>query len=1132
MMISPRRFCHLAVALVLVLLAAGLAAAAQPQLLWKVNTTTRLPTAGTLADLNGDGLDEIVIAGYQEMLALDGAGKQVWRTPIKARFSTYPAVWQRQGARPLIYVGDNTNTMYCFDSAGKQVWQVALGEACNWSAATVADVNGDGKAEVLQAAESGTIWAMDALTGKEVWRHKATAGTGASISVGDLDGDGKPEVAEGLEDGNLLVLRGDGSELWTRKLGDTLSSAPVIFTAGDGAGRIVGAADDGQVFCVDAKGAELWRRPAGADMDASISVGDMDLDGRADIFLVTMAGVIMRLDEGGSVIWTLNMQTRTDAAGAIADLDGDGRLEYVMCTHNALLLALNNAGEIVWQYQMPVHIAYNATPTFGKVSKQSAGRDMAVAGGDSGWFFLFSTPARTGAPMQWNGYRGSAAMTGNWPGLAGSAGAAATITPLDLAWNTVYTGQGLRFRITNPDPKQPVRAEASCVSPSGARQTATASIVTRVGELALPVDVLSPGLYQVSWLLRGGDGKELAAGSRRLTLTPFANDRGLAARAVAELTATAAQIEGTLPLSASALRRQARSLEAQDRAVRPAQEAAQQPGAAAQRQALADTAEVVKAAQRALGVAAAVRQAAALGEGTSIIAFQGPAWENLGVAGLLPDGAASPLTISRRVVTGERTALPVNLFNVTDRELHVQVRIEAPAGVQVTPRQAFPVPTSNGLVSWDPLPELDQASAIAVPSLETRQLWLEVEPGNAAGRQEITVRLLALDGAGSLDGSRRDRTVAPPETTVAVSLDVLPFAMAPSGAFRLCTWAGVESSQFKDMAAATYDLLLSRGNNVWTVSPQPDAVYDLQGQLAGPLDYAKFDAAVKPLLGKDVVLLLMGMPGLKPVDGKDPYGSDAYAKALKPYIAALTEHLAGLGFDRQHWAFYPYDEAGGDGWGSIEATVKFGKLVKGADPLARIYADAGGADPKMMEVIAPYIDIWCPGVNLVQSDPVQFGIMNQPGKTVWSYNCSYNNYNKPYGRRSGLKSTDVIPEYRVAAAWAFRHGLTGAGFWTSTTGAEDLWGRVNVEYKMLYPGRTAPVTSRRWEAVGEGVQDYRLLAALQAKLADAATPAAAKAKIKHLLEVSLPTYIDGYTDEPGLNALRTEMMDCVEACLQ
>jgi hypothetical protein len=115
--------------------------------------------------------------------------------------------------------------------------------------------------------------------------------------------------------------------------------------------------------------------------------------------------------------------------------------------------------------------------------------------------------------------------------------------------------------------------------------------------------------------------------------------------------------------------------------------------------------------------------------------------------------------------------------------------------------------------------------------------------------------------------------------------------------------------------------------------------------------------------------------------------------------------------------------------------------------------------------------------------------------------------------------------------WAFRHGLTGAGFWTSITSAEDPWTRTRNDYLMLYPGRTRPVTSRRWEAVREGIEDFRILPALKQRMraATGALPQAVRAKVQHMLEISLPRFIDGVTDEAGLDALRSEMMDCVEA---
>ena len=1128
------------VSLLLAALALGLAglpayaggAGLDLRLLWTADTKNMLFTEATIADINGDGLGEIIVAGSNDLIAYDGDGKVLWEYPIvRERFCTYPAVLMREGKAPLIFAADNAGGFICLDGKGKEVWRVHLSAPSNWSAAAVADVNADGKPEVIQTDEKGTVWAFDAVTGKVTWQTAAQGGISMSPSVGNLTGGRMLQVAVGTGDGFLTVIDGDGKSLWSRQMGRSLA-APVIFTASDGTGRVVVGSEDGELFCLDSKGDLLWQHSAGSSLDASVSVGDMDMDGRADTFLVTTGGVIERLDEDGNVLWTLDMQMRTDAAGAVADINGDGKLEYVLCTHRARVLALNDVGEVILDRPLGVTNAYNATPTFGDVTKKSPGLEMVVCGGDSGKLFCFGTPAPADAMVQWGAYRRDLTMVGSWPGLARSV--AVAMAPESLAWNTVLTGQGVRFRITNANRQdQPLRAEAVCVTPSGARHAITADIADATGELVLPVDVLTPGTYRFSWSLRNADGKMLASGGREVTMEPFANDRGLVHKASAALNDAADAAEATLALSASALRREARLLEDTAAAVAPLQEAALHPGSATQREALARTAALVNSAQRGLHIAGVVRQAIALGPGTSAIAFEGPMWTNRGVAASLPERASGPLEITRRVVSGEHQVVAVNLFNITERELQVRVAIEAPEGVTVVPQRAFPVPTAAGLVSWDALAELDDTRALTIPSLSTQQLWLVAATDEAAaGDRQITVHLQAINGAGVLEAPQTEQEIVPPETTVHINLKVLPFKMAPAGSFRLCTWAYVESSQFKDIADATYESLVGWGNNVFVILAQPQATYDAEGRLTGPVDFAKLDALISRWRGKDVVLLLNGYPALTPVSGSDAFGSPTYQKALKPYLDALVAHMADMGFDLHHWALYPIDEAGGTGWDSINAQAEFGKVIRAANPNIQIYADAGGPDPAMMEAIAPYVDIWSPGVNLVTSEPHKFNIMKATGKTLWSYNCSYNNYNKVLRDTGSLKVADIVSEYRSAAIWAFRYGLTGAGFWSSLTGAEDPWTRTRYEYVMMYPGRTRPVTSRRCEGVREGIEDFRILAALKARLdatGNAALPEAVRTRVRHLLEVGVPQYVDGITDEPKLDRFRSEMLDCVEA---
>jgi len=529
-------------------------------------------------------------------------------------------------------------------------------------------------------------------------------------------------------------------------------------------------------------------------------------------------------------------------------------------------------------------------------------------------------------------------------------------------------------------------------------------------------------------------------------------------------------------------------------------------------------------------MAEVIRQATVLGPGTSLIAFDGTMWDNRKVDQLLPTVVANPLRIQRTAVPGEHEPIALNLFNVTDHELLVRVQIDALTnGLIVTPHRSVGVPTSQGEVSWDALPELDETGTLTIPSLASRELWLDIDVGTVApGGYEIKLRFQALNGAGVLGAPTHPHSVPPPETAVQIALRVPEFAMAPSGAFRLCTWAAPEEANLSD--------LLAHGNNVFTAS-LPGAKYDAQGHLTGS-DYSHLDPVLGRLRGKDVVLLLQGIPSFH-----SPADTAAYRDDLKKFVGELVVHMGGAGFDTEHFALYPIDEPGGAGWGAVNQLVEFGKAVRAANPHLMIYMDGGG-EVEMFQAMASCVTIWSPSIYMLAEKTPVMDVVRKSGGMVWSYNCGYG-YSRPVG--PNLKNMNLIGDYRAAGPFAFRHGGTGIGFWCYNLGG-DPWGRIDAEYMLVYPGRTKPVTSRRWEAVREGIEDYRILAALKKCLASDGSDKVserARDRIRHLLDVSLPgmvdqsleemtrglgrSVIDASNNDATIGAFRREMLECVEA---
>jgi hypothetical protein len=112
-----------------------------------------------------------------------------------------------------------------------------------------------------------------------------------------------------------------------------------------------------------------------------------------------------------------------------------------------------------------------------------------------------------------------------------------------------------------------------------------------------------------------------------------------------------------------------------------------------------------------------------------------------------------------------------------------------------------------------------------------------------------------------------------------------------------------------------------------------------------------------------------------------------------------------------------------------------------------------------------------------------------------------------------------------------------------------MWGRIALEYPLVYKGTTKPINSRRWEAVRESIEDYRIVNSLKA-LRDqngSTLTSESKNRIDTLL-LSIYSFIDQSDKEMKLGMsrkvmdvtnseeavikLRKELMDCIRSINQ
>jgi outer membrane protein assembly factor BamB len=219
----------------------------------------------------------------------------------------------------------------------KQAWANRIGEMPAGSAPFVA-----GNA-VIVAASDGTIAAIDAATGRDVWRGNA----GASVATG-AGSDGK--VAAVITQGNEVVALDAGKQLWKAKLPAKAFTAP--FVAGE---RIFVLLADRSVHAFDgATGRKLWAQQRSTTEPLVLSkAGTMLAVG--DTLVVGQGGRLVGLNPGnGSVRWEVPIASPrgTNDVERLVDLVGSvSRIGDIVCARafQAAVGCVNAArGTLLW----------------------------------------------------------------------------------------------------------------------------------------------------------------------------------------------------------------------------------------------------------------------------------------------------------------------------------------------------------------------------------------------------------------------------------------------------------------------------------------------------------------------------------------------------------------------------------------------------------------------------------------------------------------------------------------------------------------------------------------------------------------------------------------------------------------
>lgn len=288
--------------------------------LWSVSYGDRLNDV-TAADLDGDGLDEVIVARQDHhVTVLDATGQERWSRKLELYRSPPYVNLVRTGdldgdGRPEIIAGGENWRFYAFSGDGKELWNY---EAVHPSrSGAVADLDGDGQAEVICGTHyyAASVLKSD---GTRQWAY-SFGPICYDVATGSFDGDQTRGVVFGGGDGYLHYVDSAGKARLKFNAGDEVRRVATGDLDGDGKDEILGGSENFYVYCFAADGTSRWRSDVGSEVRA---LETASVPGGAVALVGTNAGDLLTFDAAGKV----KAVSRLGAAVVDIAIDGDSVL--------------------------------------------------------------------------------------------------------------------------------------------------------------------------------------------------------------------------------------------------------------------------------------------------------------------------------------------------------------------------------------------------------------------------------------------------------------------------------------------------------------------------------------------------------------------------------------------------------------------------------------------------------------------------------------------------------------------------------------------------------------------------------------------------------------------------------------